>query len=520
MKKKKLLLLMIAGVALCLCSCKKENFNFDRLGNEFDVSGEWGLSLLQAEYSIEELLKNFQTDNLIEQDANGTLFFNYDFNIDEGVSSDQFLKVENISENTNWKFDNIPPIPVDSISTNTTIDINNSFSFASDKLLIKNAVIESGTITITTTPDFNNVYMTEIVFPQIKDPAGNTFVLKIIQSVGGVNTTTVNLNNYTITPLEGNQLTYTGEATIYRIMSPVPSEMNIDFTLDIKDIKFKSFTGKMAAHSFVNDETVNIDIFPNTVRGGLTIYKPRLSLFVDNVFNIPVRQTITTATLSPGFGVGGSSLLNQNPTHLNISASQSSRDEILISELDQLYINTDYNTLKLTGETVVNPDGFSGGECHFNSSSKINARASFRIPFSLKVDELIFADTSDFNLASLDIISGIESVELRVGITNTIPLNLYMQIYFQDETSGAIIDSLFTTPVAIRGQMSPSDKAVESVIMQEISNEKVQRISPSKMIMHYQVNTSQNAVNLRSSNGIKASVRAKIKYNQIDLSAF
>jgi len=320
--------------------------------------------------------------------------------------------------------------------------------------------------------------------------------------------------------LENNQLSYIGEIGIYNLATYYPS-LSPEVSLDFKDVKIKSFTGKMAAHSFTNNESINMNIFPKSIRGGLTIHKPRLSLFVDNALHIPARQTINSATLSSENGSGSTSFLTQTPTQINISATQNMNQEILISEVDNLYINTDYNTFKITGETVINPDGFAGGEFLFNNNNtKLKARASLRIPFNLKVDEVFFSDTISHSLDSIAAIDGFDFLEYRIGITNAMPLNLYVQAYFCDDNN-RVVDSLFSTPKLVRGLINASANPSETVIQEKVNNSKIQSISSSsKIILRFKMDTSGNSVNLYSSNKVKATVRARVKYSKIPTDIF
>ena len=62
MKAKRLLLLFV--IAMALCSCKKDHYDTSQVHGA-QLEGEFLLPIINASYTIEDLLKRFQVDSVI-----------------------------------------------------------------------------------------------------------------------------------------------------------------------------------------------------------------------------------------------------------------------------------------------------------------------------------------------------------------------------------------------------------------------------------------------------------------------
>ena len=506
MKKKHLIsLFLICFIAYSFVSCDKDNFNFENL-NSVDVTGEWGIPLVKAQYSVEEILNQMNNEEYISQAADGSLLFTYKIEKNEIIKASDFLSFDDIAINETFHFNN-PSVPGLTVS----LPFSQELKFSNEQVTVQNAEIKSGLMTIDIENNIDQEYSIEITCSNIHNSLGQDFHILVTSLNTNSYHQTFDISDYSVAPEDSNGLILSGE--IYFVTSSVsPVETySVNSGVSISDFSVKSVYGKLAEYSININESVDFNLFSENYGGDLTIYNPTLKLYTKNSFIVNGSCQVDTAEFS-GSGET-SSLLATTPVIINIPISPLSYHEDEIEGISDIHINSTYDKFKFKGKATINPRGFDAGTIYIDENSTISLKLVVEIPFEFKVSEAFFRDTVDFAMDSIQNIDFIENATIRLAFTNTLPINLFAQVYFYDSVNNHIADSLLAREQLLYGSFT-GNPVTSNPIYVDISKEKFEKIlTTDKIILRFKVNTGNNQVVFNASQYVKAIIGLKIKYN-------
>lgn len=199
-------------------------------------------------------------------------------------------------------------------------------------------------------------------------------------------------------------------------------------------------------------DTIEINFFDSWTVGQVNFKDPRITIYVDNSFGIPVGATIQRCNIlthsgqilpleSPyvdnGFDFPYPTLdeVGQTKSLIFYFDKDNSNIEDLISQTPKaLDYDLDGVSYQGSSQDVV---GF------LTDSSKINVRVEVQIPLEGAVSGFAVVDTLDFDPGeAFGTVDGLREAELKLVTENGMPLDVIMQVFLANE-NGVVLDSLF-----------------------------------------------------------------------------
>lgn len=173
-------------------------------------------------------------------------------------------------------------------------------------------------------------------------------------------------------------------------------------------------------------------------------------------------------------------------------------------------------------EANLNPYGnLSGNNDFFYTLFPPKIAMHIQAPLKASIQNLVFADTLDYNLTDATLLDNFLSGEFRVLVTNEMPMELGLNIYLLDD-SQTIIDSLFSEdliaapPVAGNGVVLAP---VSGILHFPISEEKITNLKQAqKILIKARILTKPGTVqpHLTLQNKLHLKIIADVKYH-VDL---
>ncbi|MDL2309096.1 hypothetical protein LJC68_03700 [Bacteroidales bacterium OttesenSCG-928-B11] len=509
MRKK--LLFLLPAILLVLYGCNKNKFNFDRMDG-VDLAGEWGIPLVNAEYSVNDLIKQLNDEGYISQTGDGNLFFSYES--DEYLIADasELLKFPGFQETFSHSIPNIFLIdePVE-------IEFAQVLNLDNEHIIIKRAEISGGEITLNVNHNItsNNIAVT-ITIPEFKTATDEIFQVNLsVSALSGNFSHVIDLDGLVFSPTAENNVTVKVQLRFAQTSATPQEEFDIDVTCDVESLALQSFLGQASSYAEPFSSSFDFDLFSNNYGGALTIYDPNLYIAVRNSFYVTGELRIDTACF---YGPSGeSSLLETTPEYVSIPVSPVDFQIEEIENMPSIRISTDYKSIKMAGEAVFNPGGFDAGDIYIDQESKIEGKYGLSIPFAFNIENIYYNDTIPFSLediATPDLVEDVlQEALFRFAITNGLPLNMSMQAYFYNSTAQQLTDSLFsngfTLPGSINGATPSAQITTQVITFDRLDN----LINSDQIILRFKVNTDGHRVDLNVKDHLKVKLGVKLKYD-------
>lgn len=475
-----------------------------------------GIPLLNAKYTIGELVHQFDSSGYMVIGSDGSLSFTYTYEKEKIIKASDFLKVDD------QVFSNPYFINPNRIAHSTSIEHHNApISFDNEFLKIVSANIKTGQIEINVTNNMEQDYYCILTTPNIKTAAGTNLSLTFAPNQLHH---TLDLANYSIIPGENNTGEFDVEVgVINNGVTPTTDHYDLNVTITITNFTIRSVYAKVAPYSIAFNESFDFDLSSDQYGGDLTIYNPKLFISTKNSFMIDGNIQIDTAAFS-GEGLY-SSIITNPPVNVIIPISPQTYQTDEVNAFSSITVNTNYNKVHVSGAAVLNPDGFDAGVIRIDEFSDISLKIRAEIPIDIKINNIFYTDTIEFNLTELikDIPTGnidfLDTIALRSTFESTLPINVYAQAYFLDTTSHTIIDSLFASPKLLYASFNnfPTPSVPQMI---QISGSRIENIKAcDKIIFRFSLDTENREVAFKASQYLKATLglKAVFDYNQISI---
>ena len=209
--------------------CNNNAFDFSQL-DEIDSNGDWGFPLLNAEYTIGDILDLSDDVGFISQGSDGTVELRYEYTFDSIISASKYLDSyfqKDIAVEGSKTFSSVelPPIQgnVQLLYSDTLLA-----QFPADEILLESAILNSGQIELQI--NYNIMQTTRIVVtcPQLVSASGQPFHVEA-QSNGGTYVTTINLDGYTLTVPADNEIKILIEVSCDANTVSIPNELSFSY---------------------------------------------------------------------------------------------------------------------------------------------------------------------------------------------------------------------------------------------------------------------------------------------------
>lgn len=496
---RKYYLLPILLLLISLGGCKKA-LDFSRLNN-VEVSGEWGIPLINGNYSIEDILNQLEENEYISQSADGDLYLSYIFE-ETGIITDyMFLAFPNVSQKYDWRTSLYIPS-----GTIQMMDSSISFRIPDDNLIVRRGVINSGLLDLNIT---QNILSVTITCHNIKDAAGNSFHREIY----GTYTEKIDLSGYLVEFSYKDTNTFFFDINFMLEGSGFVKEYFVDIDISTEYLQLKEVTGLVREYDQVYYDDIGIGIFSDgeDYGGALTIYNPKVNLHIKNGFDHIGGDIYVDNLHFTGNDINSAPILSQYPTLIQISPGMDAVREL--NELSSIQYSTQFDKLIFGGHLLINPLGFDAGEVSIHENSSLDVKIDLNLPFDLNVEEIYYQDIIDFSLDSVMMQDLIQEISFRCQLKNTLPLHVKAQLYFYNSAQQTVIDSLFTPSLDLNGAYRNGEPTETTVIM-DVVQERVNKIlAADKIILHFTIDTDGERVVINAKDGIKALLGMRFKYD-------
>jgi len=154
MKRKLRALSFFALSVFLIVSCNKYNKMLDWENMEIDGNMNWGIPLINADYSMEKILDQFGDMDFIKYESNGNFYFEYTIDEQEFVNVDDFNSIPEATQTFNLDFLMSPSFGAPKATMEQTFP-GNTIDISTEDVRINTATLNSGSIKI----DFSHISM-------------------------------------------------------------------------------------------------------------------------------------------------------------------------------------------------------------------------------------------------------------------------------------------------------------------------------------------------------------------------
>ncbi len=275
-------------------------------------------------------------------------------------------------------------------------------------------------------------------------------------------------------------------------------EVNVDMTFN--DLIFQSAYGYFGDYDtlLIDNERYEFEIFEYEFEGNVYFGDPRINLLVNNSFGLPIGVDLfgltaysqktgieTDITFEPGvnpflinapdFSQTGQSVV----TEISVNKNNSNLEDVT---------NTTLSYIDYSARTITNPTGLPTQDNFVLDSSRASVDFEVVLPMDLRAEDFEVEDTVDFDMSDIpeegdDIV--IDTFQIRLATTNTMPVEIYMQVVFVDEFYN-IIDSMFLNGAEdiIRSPAIDQDGKVTQAGVNEIFEDFTDRLDKMRDTRH------------------------------------
>ncbi|MBO4403329.1 MAG: hypothetical protein J5792_06600 [Bacteroidales bacterium] len=516
--------IVLVGCLLFFSACNKldelkRSFDFSRIDG-MDGGGEWGVSLLDAKYTIGDLLDmTDKEDQYVEVAEDGSLSLVYSFNKDTLITSGEVMESMLGKEyvfSGDVTLPKAPPVIIPGFPIDLYDSILTTTGISYDQYALDSVMLRSGKITFILNHNCPLDVRVEMSSPNIREADGTGFT-RVIEVDSQHHENVMDLSGCAFV-LSDSILTMILHITCYPlVLEPLPDSIWLDFTVKLNEFAVRKISGKFAPVVIDTSmtETFDVGMLSDYVDGSLTLYDPQIDLYLYNSLPIKVDLDLNRLALK-GSGYF-CSLLSETPAKVTIPSATADFTKVDIPITHALTLSTKVSQFDFAGKATINPDGMSTPTLHVTDQEVVGMRAAVKVPMKRKVDDLSIRDTLDFGTDAIDMEDVVRNLVLRLKLENGLPLDVQVQVYFCDSSQNMrIVDSLFTNATSIAGGYDKPVTTSKYVEIKDISQ--INRIlTADKAIVHAVMHTDGRQVQFSTSQYLRCAVSAKcnVDYNRV-----
>ena len=455
--------------------------------DELEVSGvdaEYAIPLFSTDFTMGEVLENFDENSSVFFDENGNAILRY-FGDFSSTGDDDLFEV----------LDDIDGLPVPLLDTVSALPF-----VAPDGVILDFAILKSGGLQYFFSSEHEEPITVSISIPSLtKDGEIFSHTLNTLPFNGSVP-----VPGGLLSPLDlsGFRLDVP-EDSIFVEYSAFREDSGIKDTLtgfvvvftDVSASFIKGFLGDQVLE-FERD-TIEIDFFENWTEGTLRFEEPTINFFVNNSFGFPIRSSINVLDV---ISVNNEIFPLSSPSLVEgVNFAFPTIDEIgCIKETTFSFDNENSNLSALLEavpkaidydlDGLTNPDGNTGISGFITDSSFLAIQVEAILPVfgavsGFNVFDTIKVERFDFDI-DFEEFGEVNFAEFKLFSENEIPLNIDIQILFADE-NGQIIDSLFPdiTPIITAAEVDAEGNTIEKSILEvfeRFTDERFERLKDAR----------------------------------------
>ncbi|NNC86739.1 MAG: hypothetical protein HKN75_11715 [Bacteroidia bacterium] len=521
-------MLCIAIFSFTFSSCIKDEFQFDNL-----ATTQWNPSLAIPIANSSLTLGDFipEDDNLVTG-PNNELTLVYE-SLYESPLASEIYPIPNQNTTQSVNFPGLPagtPVDTGTIVIDTTMLLN---FIAPPAMEIDSILFKSGQWNFNFSSSFSQSGSLQIIIRDAERngvPFTSTIPFNYTGSTPVTTSASYGIGDYWF-DLSRNGSSF-NEIEVRYILTLInngnayaPSNA-ISIDQSISSINFREIHGYFGEQTITTDaDTIDFKVFQNEFQyASMTLTNPSLSIDIRNSFGMPIEAQLSTFSVyssQTGFSpISGPGL--PSPVYV-VGPDVSQMGQALLTEINLDNTNSNIATLLNTSpdaflynsNAFTNPDG-RAGKNFIEENSQMTVNSTFELPLEGTFDKLVFNDTMDFTLESID---EIESITIVSNIENGFPLDFEVQYYFLDDNNN-VLDSLSSQAITLiesapvnqtTGLVTGTEKTKAEVV---IPNNKVQNIlGATKIYMYAATSTFQNGtvpVKIRSDYALDVKIGALV----------
>ncbi len=501
--------LLVLFAIMVFAGCNNNAFDFSQL-NDIDMEGDWGLPLLNAEYTIGDILTLADNPSLIQQNSDGTLEIRYEYSFDSLISASEYLDSyihQDISVNGTKTFSSagLPPAV-----GNVQVLYNDTLTaeLPADKVIIESASLKEGLVNIQVSYNLTQLTTLTVTCPQLKNAAGQIFEVSA-NATGGSYQETFNVSGYTLTCAADQKIDFYMEVKSSVNGVSLPDELTFTYNASFSQLQFNEIRGKFATVDLALDKEWDFytEFLRQHINGTMTIMNPQVTCEILNTFPVDGNVVLQEATLS-GPGVSGS-LLATTPATIYIPGSTGQFTPVSLPLASSLLLSPDYNHFKLRGNASLNPNGLSTPTLVFRDDQLISLRLTVTLPLELSIDNIHFNDTINFGGINLPSEMGFSNIFLRMALYNGLPVNFQMQAYFYDSQTNTVKDSLFTDARTVLSAQGETPRMTELFATKENYSDVQNMFACDKIILSAKLFTEGQSVSINANQSLRVQLSAR-----------
>lgn len=504
------LLFVFAGSFIT--SCIKDEFDYDKLSKNLEIEPSVAVPVGYTTMSLEKMLRDTTRPDLLTIDEDGLLWLKYhkqafSYRAEDVVQFPDKQHDGAIKNQADTIFDLIDV----AFPRTFTKTISFDFAFSEeggerlDSIWLKsgNLVIEAG----------SSAFSGEmsVTIPGLQNN-GEAFSQQI-----PLNGTTgeIDLSGYSLkltnNPPLTNRLEIEIEVTIESGSGNVsPGGDIVDFSFDFSSIAYEAIFGYLGELEINTDLTsYSIEIYDRIVDGVFHFEDPRLNIYFNNSFGIPIEVGLSdfkALTREDGMNT----FTGDMPTMNNrIIINYPTIEQVGESVKDSFQLNSSNTNLISVFDNAptkifywiygkCNPNGNTDNN-FITDNSRYNVDVEFELPIWGYADFLVLQDTMVFETKDFfkEDFDEIKRLVFRLNTTNSFPVEIHTQLYFADENY-VILDSMFQdTKLIASGEDLDGDGKFDPVesepVEAELTRERIDNIESCKyLIMKGRIKTWQS----------------------------
>jgi len=501
MRKKLRLLFFVTVSVFLVASCSKYDkmLDFDWGNMEIDGNMNWGIPLINAEYSIGRILNAFGDMGFIRYDSNGDYYFDFTVLESECLSAANLNRLQNTVRTLSLACP---------LSETTHIFDPNYIDISTEDMLVNTAILKSGQFKFdfskVTPSDINSInYDILIESNTIFNVADNSrFSMKLSKNnpIGYAPCSELKI----IT--DNSKLNFTITITLHYTGAPSVDALLLTPLISLLDITFKDADIEILKEQRQRSiENSVFSVFSHNLSLDAVLHDPKLLLHVTNTFGCDAEIVFTDIFLEAQ--IQKETILLQGMPPIPIPKNFTGPIDISSYIKKEIPLTLNYDALKYEYFTIL-PKGTTGSVYDI---SAVEVGMNFSVPLDITINEAVFHDTLMFNMPGLSDLSFFDTVKIRTAFMSSIPSAFNVQLWLYNFRTRTIIDTLLSEPVKIEG--SYDGKLVSSKTQYiSVTNNKLQAMQQAnRIILRISLNTNERHLPFNRDHNLYARVGANIK---------
>jgi len=458
--------LLYGSLSVLLCSlvaCSQFD-NLEELdGAEYEA--EFAVPLVETEFSLRDLLKNFEENASLTIDPDGVIRFKYSGDVLTKTSEEVFEEINRV----------LALVPIFLTSDRIALP------FASpDGLDIDRMELKGGKFTYALQNVHSQPVFVTLRIPEVQKDGVPLTITTSIPAYGGSGTppsvgnlfSPLLLENYIIFPAANDSIYVEYTAT-----DPMGNNVLLGTSSGvlIQDLKFSYAEGYLGNQLYEGGrDTIDIDFFDNWIRGDVYFDEPKITLNFENSFGIPTRSVVNlfnVITVRQEVLPLESEFINSGVDfpypgldevgQVKQSAFTFTKDNSNIATiLGAGPVAVDYDV-----DAFTNPDMDTSIRGFITDSSYYKVRVDVELPLFGRAFDFVVSDSFPVDFSKYDVIS---AAEFKLVADNYLPLSVDVQAYFRDE-NGVVLDSMLDNRQRVIAAAPTNAEGIATTFVQKIT---------------------------------------------------